>query len=552
MNLSYVSASAATPLSAQTIGDCFAATVAAHPRVEALVSRHQGIRLSYAELAREVERAGLALLALGVQRGDRVGMWSPTCAEWTIVQLAAARVGAILVNVNPAYRSAELEYALRHSGVRVLVTARSFRASDYLAMITEVRPRLPALGRVIVLASETHGVAELTWRDFLDQGRCVTADRLSERERSLDADDAINIQYTSGTTGNPKGATLTHHNILNNARCIAEILRYDEESRVCIPVPLYHCFGMGIGNIGCIVAGATMIYPAATFDPLATLQAVAEERCTSLYGVPTMFIAELKHQERSRFDLSSLRTGVMGGSPCPIEVMRRVVDELCARDMCIAFGMTETSPITFMTRPEDGLERRVTTVGTVMPHVEAKIVDADGRTTPRGTPGEVCIRGYAVMRGYWNDPEATRKAIDEGGWMHTGDIGVLDEQGALNIVGRLKDMVIRGGENVYPREIEEILFQHPSVAAVQVVGVPDARMGEELMAWIIPCEEGALTADDARAFVRARAASFKVPRYVELAREFPLTVTGKVKKFRLRELAIERLGLEQAAAIRTA
>jgi fatty-acyl-CoA synthase len=546
--------SAGSPLGGQTVGAYFSAIAARQPTAEALVSVHQGIRWTYAEFAAQVERVALALMALDIAKGDRVGIWSPTCAEWSVLQLATARVGAILVNVNPAYRSSELKYALAHSGVRVLCTARAFKTSDYLAMIAEVRAQLPALQRVITLDGEAAGGRDdMSWEEFLHHGGAIAPSLLHAREQSLDARDPINIQFTSGTTGNPKGATLSHHNILNNAAAVAEVLGYQASDRVCIPLPLYHCFGMGIGNLGCIAAGATMVYPAASFEPLATLQAIEAERCTSLYGVPTMFIAQLEHPRFHEFDLSSLRTGLMGGAPCPVEVMRRVMTDMHAREVCIVYGMTETSPVTFMTRPGDELERRVSTVGSVMPHIEVKIIDPDtGASLPAGQPGEVCTRGYAVMHGYWNDEGATAAAIDEAGWMHTGDVGTLDADGYLNIVGRIKDMLIRGGENVYPREIEEVLFQHPAVASVQVVGVPDARMGEEIMAWIIAREGVSLSPDEVREFCRERLSHFKVPRYVKLTQAFPLTVTGKVQKFRLRELAIEELGLQAAAAIRTA
>src|SRR4051812_10340020 len=542
---SYASGAATQPLSGQTLGEALTAIAGRLPDGLALVSRHQDVRLTWSELARQVEEAALGLLAVGVDKGDRVGIWSPTRVEWTLLQFATARVGAILVNINPAYRPAELAYALGHSGVRVLVTAPSFKTSDYVAMVESVRGDLPTLERVVVLGPD--------WDSLLADGQSVDTARLAKREAELDCDDPINIQYTSGTTGNPKGATLTHHNILNNARSTADILGYSEADRVCIPVPLYHCFGMGIGSLGCVAVGATMVYPAATFDPLATLDAVAEERCTSLYGVPTMFIAELQHPQFEEFDVSSLRTGLMGGAPCPIEVMKRVVSDMHAEEVCIVYGMTETAPVSFLTHPDDDIERRVSTVGAVLPHVEAKVVDpVTGLTVPRGTPGEVCSRGYLIMRGYWNDPDATSKAIDAGGWMHTGDIGVMDAGGYLNIVGRMKDMVIRGGENIYPREIEEILFQPPAVASAQVIGVPDERMGEELMAWIVLRDGSTASEDDIKAHCRQHMAHFKVPRYVKFVDEFPMTVTGKVQKFRMRELSIEELGLQTAAAIKTA
>jgi fatty-acyl-CoA synthase len=543
--------SRATPLTAQTLGDALTAMAALQPAVEAVISVHQGIRWTYAEFAREVEQLALALLGLGIAKGDRVGVWSPNCAEWTVIQFATARVGAILVNVNPAYRSEELRYALRHSGVRWLFTASEFKTSDYLRMIAEVRAHVPRLQRVVTLGERRGtGSDDLLWRELTQLAGAASALELGEREARLHADDPINIQYTSGTTGMPKGATLTHRNILNNARSVAEVLGYTPRDRVCIPLPLYHCFGMGIGNLGCVASGATMVYPAPVFDALTTLQTIQAERCTSVYGVPTMFIAQLEHPRFAEFDLRSLRTGLMGGAPCPIETMKQVVSKMNAREVCIVYGMTETAPVTFMSRPNDSLERRVTTVGSVMPHIDAKIVDpVTGLTQPPGIPGEICTRGYALMPGYWEDAAATSDAIDADGFMHTGDLGVLDADGYLNIVGRIKDMAIRGGENVYPREIEEVLYLHPAVAAAQVVGVPDARMGEELMAWVIARDGMSLSEHEVRAFCRERLAHFKVPRYVKLTTSFPLTVTGKVQKFRLRELAIEELGLLGIATI---
>jgi fatty-acyl-CoA synthase len=537
--------SRATPLSAQTLGDALTAMAARQPDVDSLISVHQGIRWTYAEFAREVEQLALALLGLGIAKGDRVGVWSPNCAEWTVIQFATARVGAILVNVNPAYRSEELRFALRHSGVRWLFTATEFKTSDYLSMIANVRAQVPRLERVVTLGERRGtGGDDLLWRELTQLAGGASALELGEREAHLHADDPINIQYTSGTTGMPKGATLSHRNILNNARGVAEVLGYTPRDRVCIPLPLYHCFGMGIGNLGCVASGATMVYPAPVFDALTTLQAIQAERCTSVYGVPTMFIAQLEHPRFAEFDLRSLRTGLMGGAPCPIETMKQVVSKMNAREVCIVYGMTETAPVTFMSRPNDSLERRVSTVGSVMPHIDAKIVDpVTGLTQPVGIPGEICTRGYALMPGYWEDAAATSDAIDADGFMHTGDLGVLDADGYLNIVGRIKDMAIRGGENVYPREIEEVLYLHPAIAAAQVVGVPDARMGEELMAWVIARDGMSLTEHEVRAFCRERLAHFKVPRYVKLTTSFPLTVTGKVQKFRLRELAIEELGL---------
>jgi fatty-acyl-CoA synthase len=542
------------PLLDETIGVNLARTVAAAGDAEALVSRHQGLRLTYRELWAEVDRAARGLLALGIAARDRVGIWSPNCAEWTVLQYATARVGAILVNVNPAYRPQELAYALRHSGVRLLVTAERFKTSHYLEMLASVRTDLPALEQVVTIAGQrADGPDDLEWSELLAAGDTLAPDAVADREATLGPHDPINIQYTSGTTGNPKGATLTHHNVLNNAAAMASVLGYTSADRVCIPVPLYHCFGMGIGNLGCTTSGATMVYPSPTFEPLATLQTVAEERCTSLYGVPTMWIAQLEHPRFDEFDLTSLRTGVMAGSPCPVEVMKRAVETMHAREVCIAYGMTETAPVSFITRRDDDLDRRVTTVGRVLPNVDAKVVDpATGETVPRGAAGEICTRGYIVMQGYWDDPEATAAAVDAEGWMHTGDLGVMDDAGYVNIVGRSKDMVIRGGENLYPREIEETLFEHPAVASAQVIGVPDELMGEELMAWV-QLRDGAVATDaELRAFCRERLAHFKVPRYWKFVDSFPMTVTGKVQKFRMRELAIDELGLHAAAAIRTA
>ncbi|HZN14569.1 MAG TPA: AMP-binding protein [Acidimicrobiales bacterium] len=550
----YSSGPAAEPLLGDTVGAALRTAAARFGDREALVSRHQDIRLSWRELSDAADDVARGLFALGIGRGDRVGIWSPTCAEWTLLQFGSARAGAILVNVNPAYRPAELQYALTHSGVRLLVCARQFKTSAYLEMINEVRSELPALERVVALGDESAGGPDdLVWDELVALGARVTAEQLADREAQLDVDDPINIQYTSGTTGNPKGATLTHHNIVNNARSIAAVLGYTDDDRVCIPVPLYHCFGMGIGNLGCVTAGATMVYPAEAFTADATLAAIAEDRCTSIYGVPTMFIAMLEDPSFAGLDLTSLRTGIMAGSPCPVEVMKRVVDEMHAAEMTIAYGMTETSPVSTMTRRDDDLERRTATVGTVLPNVEVKIVDpATGATVGAGAPGELCSRGYLVMRGYWNDAAATAEAVDDAGWMHTGDLAVMDERGYINIVGRAKDMVIRGGENLYPREIEEVLFQHPAVASVQVIGVPDARMGEELMAWV-SFRDGARASDDElRTFCRERLAHFKVPRYWKFVDEFPMTVTGKVQKFKMREVAIAELGLEAAAAIVTA
>ena len=525
------------PLLDETIGAALRRVAAAHGEREALVARHQGIRLSYAELDAETDRLARALLALGVEQGDRIGIWAPNCAEWVLTQFATARIGAVLVNVNPAYRTTELRYALGQSGCRALIAARAFKSSDYVAMVEEVRPELPALTDVVWL-----GGAE--WDALLARAGEAAAGALAAREAALAPGDPINIQYTSGTTGAPKGATLSHRNILNNGYLVGAACGYGPEDRVCIPVPFYHCFGMVMGNLGAVAHGACMVIPGAAFEPEATLAAVAEERCTSLYGVPTMFIAELAHPSFADHDLSSLRTGIMAGSPCPVEVMKRVIADMHMGAVTIAYGMTETSPVSTQTGADDPLEQRVGTVGRVHPHVEVQIVDARGAVVGRGESGELCTRGYSVMSGYWDDPERTAEAIDRDGWMHTGDLATMDADGYVNIVGRIKDMVIRGGENVYPREVEEFLYGHPAVADVQVVGVPDARYGEELVAWVTLREGATADEEDIREFCRGRIAHFKVPRYVRFTDAFPMTVTGKIQKYKLREAAIAELGLE--------
>jgi len=542
---SYAHGAAETPLLGETLGENLRRTVEAHGDREALVVRAQGYRATYRELWDATTEAALGLLALGVQRGDRVGVWSPNRYEWVVLQYAAARAGAVLVNINPAYKTAELEYALRQSGVSVLFLARAFRQSSYVDMLAEVRPRLADLRRAIVLDDE--------WPALREAGRAVSPEALAERERALQFDDPVNIQYTSGTTGFPKGATLSHHNILNNGFFLGEILHYTPADRVCIPVPFYHCFGMVIGNLACTSHGAAMVIPGEAFDPLAVLETVQEERCTSLYGVPTMFIAELDHPRFAEFELSTLRTGVMAGSPCPVEVMRRVVDRMHMREVTICYGMTETSPVSTQSATDDPLDRRVSTVGRVHPHVEVKIVDpATGAVVPRGATGELCTRGYSVMLGYWSDEAATRAAIDRAGWMHTGDLATMDDAGYVNIVGRIKDMIIRGGENIYPREIEEFLHAHPAVSEAQIIGVPSARYGEEVMAWVRLRPGAAATPEDLVAFCAGKIATYKIPRYWKLVDDFPMTVTGKVQKFRMRELAIQELGLEAAARIETA
>jgi fatty-acyl-CoA synthase len=536
---SYASGVGSAPLIGETIGALLERVASEHPDREALVSRHQGIRLTYAQLDEQADLLARALMATGLEVGDRVGIWSPNCAEWALTQFATAKAGLVLVNINPAYRPTELSYALKQSGCRLLVSATAFKTSDYVAMVDEVRGELPDLERVVFLGTDD-------WGELLAQASAVEPDALRNRSSGLQFDDPINIQYTSGTTGFPKGATLSHHNILNNGFFVGELCGYTKEDRVCIPVPLYHCFGMVMGNLGCLTHAAAMVYPSGGFEPGATLEAIQEERCTSVYGVPTMFIAELDHPDFASFDLTSLRTGIMAGSPCPVEVMRRVVSEMHMEEVTICYGMTETSPVSTQTTADDDLEHRVSTVGRVHPHVEIKIVDpATNAVVERGVPGELLTRGYSVMLGYWEDPERTAEAIDRAGWMHTGDLATMDEDGYVNIVGRSKDMVIRGGENVYPREVEEFLYSHPAVKDVAVFGVPDERFGEELCAWIQVREGASVNEDEIREFCKGRIAHYKVPRYVQVVEAFPMTVTGKVQKFKMREEAVSRLGLEE-------
>ncbi|MFG2905531.1 AMP-binding protein [Kitasatospora sp. NPDC048286] len=535
---SYASGTADVPLLGDTIGENLDRAVRAFPERDALVDRATARRWTYAELAADVDTLALGLLELGIAKGDRVGIWAPNCAEWTLTQYATAKLGAILVTVNPAYRAHELEYVLNQAGIRMLVAVERFKTSDYAGMIEEVRPRCPELERVLLI-----GGAE--WEAVTAAGRHADPARLAERQGELAPDDPINIQYTSGTTGFPKGATLSHHNILNNGYFVGELLDYTEQDRICVPVPFYHCFGMVMGNLAATSHGACMVIPAPSFEPGATLAAVAAERCTSLYGVPTMFIAELADPDFDRYDLTSLRTGVMAGSPCPSEVMKEVIGRMGMAQVSICYGMTETSPVSTQTRVDDPVERRVTTVGRVGPHLEVKVVDpVTGRTVPRGEPGELCTRGYSVMLGYWGEPERTAEAVDAARWMHTGDLAVMDEDGYLAITGRIKDMVIRGGENLYPREIEEFLHAHPDILDVQVIGVPDAKYGEELMAWI-RMREGAepLTDEAVRAYCAGRLAHFKIPRYVHVVEEFPMTVTGKIRKVEMRAQAQRILGL---------
>jgi fatty-acyl-CoA synthase len=544
--LSYSNGASPNPLLGETIGDNLRRIAVTYPAREALVDVPTARRWTYAQLDADTDTVAVALLALGIDAGDRVGIWAPNCAEWVVLQYATAKIGAILVNINPAYRSHELAYVLRQSGTKLLVSAESFKTSDYRDMIEEVRSSLDSLERVIYL-----GTAD--WDSLLEAGAAAGREALAARSATLAFDDPINIQYTSGTTGFPKGATLSHHNILNNAYFVGEGCNYTEHDRVCVPVPFYHCFGMVMGNLGCTTHGACIVIPAPGFEPAATLAAVQAERCTSLYGVPTMFIAELALPDFASYDLSSLRTGIMAGSPCPVEVMKRVISEMHMTEVTICYGMTETSPVSTQTTADDEVERRVSTVGRVHPHLEVKVIDPEtGLVVPRGRHGELCTRGYSVMLGYWNEPAKTAEAIDAARWMHTGDLAVMDEAGYLNIVGRIKDMVIRGGENIYPREVEEFLYTHPDVEEVQVVGVPDLKYGEELCAWVKPRPGSELTAEQVREFCIGKIAHYKVPRYVRFTGEFPMTVTGKVQKFKMRATSVEELGLEDASQTRTA
>jgi fatty-acyl-CoA synthase len=538
--LSHTAGETDVPLIEQTIGDNFDATVARFPDREALVDVEQGARWTWSELQRDVDVAARGFVAAGIEKGDRVGIWAPNCAEWTMVQFATAKIGAILVNINPAYRTHELKYVLGQAGIRMIVAAPSFKTSDYAAMIEEVRGELPGLEQVVLIGTDS-------WRELLAGAERVTPDDVAEIQAGLDNGDAINIQYTSGTTGFPKGATLSHRNILNNGYFVGELCRYTEEDRVCIPVPFYHCFGMVMGNLACSTHGAAMLIPAPGFDPAKTLQTCRDERATSLYGVPTMFIAEWSLIDKGgdfAVDMvSSIRTGIMAGSPCPAELMKKVIAS-GIEEMTICYGMTETSPVSTQTRTDDSFEHKVGTVGRVGPHLEIKVVDpVSGETMPRGEPGEFCTKGYSVMLGYWEQPDKTDEVL-QNGWMHTGDIAVMGEDGYVEITGRIKDMVIRGGENIYPREIEEFLYTHPDIVDAQVIGVPDEKYGEELCAWI-RMREGAepLTAEAVREFATGKLAHYKIPRYVQIVDEFPMTVTGKVRKVEMRDKSVADLGL---------
>jgi fatty-acyl-CoA synthase len=555
VNLSFVEGSGEEPLKYETIGRAFDDTAHRFALRDALVVPLQQVRWSYAELKHRVDLLAAGLLSLGLKPGDRLGIWAPNCAEWAVTQFASAKAGLILVNINPAYRLSELEFCLNKVGCRALITAERLKNSDYLSMLRALAPeldtcapnnltcaRLPRLKFVIRLG-RTLTAGCLNFEDVMQQGTSSDRELLAQIGADLQPDEATNIQFTSGTTGLPKGATLSHYNILNNGYFVGRGIGLTERDRICIPVPLYHCFGMVMGNLAAIAHGAAMIYPAESFDPARTLEAVDRERATALYGVPTMFIAELETPEFARYDLSSLRTGIMAGSPCPVEVMKRVISQMSLAEITNCYGMTETSPVSFQTHMHDSFERRVSTVGRVHPHVQVKIVDVQGRCVPRGVQGELHTRGYSVMKGYWQDPEKTRDVLDDAGWMHTGDLGVIDDEGYANITGRLKDMVIRGGENIYPREIEEFLYRHAKVQAVQVCGVPDVKFGEEVCAWIQLKPGISSTAEEIRSFCQNQIAHYKVPRYIRFVSEFPMTITGKVQKFAMREHMIKELGL---------
>ncbi|OLD21127.1 MAG: AMP-binding protein [Acidobacteria bacterium 13_1_40CM_3_56_11] len=562
---SYASGTGSTPLLGCTIGDALDTTARAYSNSPALVSRHQNQRLTFAELSAAVERFALGLMHLAVQKGDRVGIWATNCSEWVIVQFAAAKIGAILVNVNPAYRAYELKFALEQSGCQTLIMVPNFKNADFVSIFFETCPEakaakagtlsaadLPFL-KNLILIDKTHPDSFFGWNQILAMGDHVAFAELRQREAGLAFDEPINIQYTSGTTGHPKGAVLSHHNIVNNALLVAECMRIAPGDRICVPVPFYHCFGMVMGNMAAVLKASTIVIPAPHFDALRTLEAVAEERCTALYGVPTMFRAELEHPEFDRFDLRSLRTGIMAGSPCPIQLMKQVVAEMHCPEITIAYGQTESSPVITQTTTDDPIELRVTTVGRALPHTEIKIIDpATGKIVPRGTQGELCTRGYCVMKGYYNNDQATRAAVDPDGWLHTGDIAVMREDGYCRIAGRVKDMIIRGGENIYPREIEEFLYTCPGISEVQIVGIPSAKYGEEVAAWVKLQPGAALSAEEIRAFCSGKIASFKIPRYVKMVNEFPMTVTGKIQKFRMREIMIHELGLDETDRIETA
>ena len=555
---SYVHGASPVPLIGETIGNFFDEAVARWSDLDCLIVEHQNVRWSFGDLGREVDDLAAGFVALGLKPGERIGIWSPNNAEWLVTQFATAKAGLVLVNINPAYRLNELEYALRTVGCAALIVAPTFKTSNYIDMLAEILPeltaakpgelastRLPEL-RAVIRLGEERSPGMYTFSQVATLGDEPARQRLSALGKELQFDDPINIQFTSGTTGAPKATTLSHHNILNNAFFVGEAMRLSEADRLCIPVPMYHCFGMVLGSLTCITHGAAMIYPSEGFEPLATLEAIEKERCTALHGVPTMFIAELDHPEFARFDLTSLRTGIMAGAPCPVELMKRVTTEMNLDQITIAYGMTETGPVSFETSVDDPLERRVTTVGRVLPHTEVKIVDGEGRIVPRDTPGELLTRGYCVMLGYWNDPERTAKAIDQARWIASGDMATIDAEGYCQIVGRIKDMVIRGGENIFPREIEEFLYTHPKIEDVQIIGVPDRKYGEEICAWIKLRDGEDATAEEIRAFCKDKIAHFKIPRYIKFVDGFPMTVTGKIQKYLMRQQMKEELGFSEA------
>ena len=555
MKNSYFKGGTTPPLIEETIGTCFQRTASRFPDRDALIVRHQGIHWAWAEYDEQVERLAAGLLALGLGPGDRVGIWAPNCYEWCLTQFATARIGAVLVCINPAYRVFELEYALNKSGCRAIVAAEQFKSSRYLEMLQKLAPELDscAPGRlvaeklphleIVIRMGEESTPGMFNFPAVLDKGGEDERERIGQIGSELSPFDVINIQFTSGTTGNPKGAALTHHNILNNANQVAAGMRFSEQDRLCIPVPMYHCFGMVLGKLACVTRGAAAVFPGDAFEPGAVLESVEAERCTALHGVPTMFIAELEYPDFARYDLSSLRTGIMAGAPCPVEVMKKVISRMNMAEVLIAYGQTECSPVNHMTLADDPIEKRVESVGRAGPHLEVKIVDEDGRIVPVGERGDICTRGYAVMKGYWDDPDRTAETVDAEGWLHSGDLGVMDEEGYVQVVGRLKDMIIRGGENIYPREIEEFLFTHPKIQDAKVVGVADEKYGEEVCVWVMPRDGEVLSEDEVRTFCKEHIAYFKVPRYIRFVEEFPMTVTGKVQKFRMREQMEEELGL---------
>jgi fatty-acyl-CoA synthase len=563
--LSYAFEGSTEQFLAKTIGDMLDDNARDFADNECLVSVHQNIRMTYKEFNKEVNTIAKGLMALGIKKGDKVAIWSTNNAEWVLTQFATAKIGAILVSINPAYRTSELEYALKQSEVGTLIMIESFKTSDYIHMFYEIAPfargatpgkihsnKLPNLRNIICISDERY-TGMFKWKDLYELSQKVDDSELKERQSSLDFDDPINIQYTSGTTGFPKAATLTHFNILNNGYFVGKMMNFTDKDRLCIPVPFYHCFGMVMSNLTCTSLGATMIIPSEYFDPLTTLTVIEKEKCTAVHGVPTMFIAELDHPEFKKFDLSSLRTGIMAGSPCPVEIMKRVNNEMNMKEVEIAYGQTESSPVITQTPADDTMEHRTETVGKPLPFVEVKIIDPEtGRTLPVGEQGELCARGYNIMKYYYNNPEATKNAIDESRWLHTGDLAIMTEDGYFKITGRIKDMIIRGGQNVYPREIEEFLYTHPQIADVQVVGVPDKKYGEEVCAWIKLKEGESITEEDIKEYCKGKIAHYKIPRYIKFTDSFPMTVTGKIRKVEMREISTEELGLKEAASIKTA